>query len=177
MSYTLAKVAAISGGTAAAGGGIAVGASALSEAASPKQEKVSISLEKTSNVEPEVVPTPQSEPASTKEPVCNVYLAEEPTPKGKTGSRKFTKFKEEFWSRDEFLKKVGEQNLWNKNNLNTEVGQGCTNHGRVFVWWGKGNPSQSETYVYASDMNNGKDWLKESGIDVPEKIKQQIQTL
>ncbi|CBY93039.1 hypothetical protein HF1_10310 [Mycoplasma haemofelis str. Langford 1] len=180
MSHTLAKIAALSGGTAAAGGGIAVGSSALSGTSGSKQEKVATSSEKQEDSNIEVIPVTKQEEATpdSAKKVCNVYTAEEPTSKGQPKVRVFTKIKEEFWSKGDFLKKIKEDRAWNEGDLKTQVEKGCQDHGSVYVWWGYGNPqSKGKTWVYASDMNNGKDWLNDESVSVPAALKPKVATV
>ncbi|AEW45691.1 hypothetical protein MHC_04175 [Mycoplasma haemocanis str. Illinois] len=168
MSYTLVRIVTIASGGVAAGG-IVVSSSSLTGTFDPRQEKAFTSPKRIINSEPEK--------DFKQKTICNVYSAEAPTytvsSDKKTRSRKFTKFKEEFWDKDEFLKKANHDNLWNKDKLKQEIEDGCLRYGRAFVWWGVGIRTKSATWIYASDMNNGKNWLKESEVFVPEKLKQQ----
>ncbi|AEW45470.1 hypothetical protein MHC_03050 [Mycoplasma haemocanis str. Illinois] len=166
MSHFLTKLVVIGAGTAAAGGGIVVGTS--SKTTSSKQETFDSLTKKTIDTKPETSST-----SSQKASICNVYLAESPTPKKAGESRKFTKFTDKFWSKDGFLKEVDKRKLWNKEELRREIADGCSKHGRVFVWWGVGNPaSKGETWIYSKEMNTEKDWLKELKVDLSQ-LKQQ----
>ncbi|AEW45703.1 hypothetical protein MHC_04235 [Mycoplasma haemocanis str. Illinois] len=141
MAYLLTKVAVLSAGSILTVGGV-VGISSLFKSGF-KWER----------------------PYSTRYG-CWVYEAKTPvsTSVGNNRvARRITEFTSNSWSKDEFLKKIDEKQLWNKETLKSEIEGGCSKYGKAFVWWGRANNTNGETWIYASDLNTGRDWLKENG--------------
>ncbi|AEG73379.1 hypothetical protein MHF_1136 [Mycoplasma haemofelis Ohio2] len=163
MSYGILKLAAIGGGTAAAGGGIIVGSKIFSEPKSETPKYKTVSDTKDSK-EAELQSLLNSG-------TCIIYETE--APETVQSKRKFKKLKERLWSKEGFFNNLDQQEtkIWNLEQLKKEVTGSCEKSPskRVYLWWGIGNNSKPETWVYSTEMNST-DWLKQSDIEIPESF-------
>ncbi|AEG73400.1 hypothetical protein MHF_1158 [Mycoplasma haemofelis Ohio2] len=159
MAHFLAKLAFVSGGTAAAGGGIAAGASSIfsSQEGFVEKPKIKNQTEETSEATPVV-----EEPAQTSsQPSCIIWEAQDP--KGTSGHRQFSVLLEKHESKEAFFQKLNDRPM--QDGFKTEVENACKNaegkknvKGRVYVWWISGQ----KKWIYAGDMHTGdRDWENE----------------
>ncbi|AEW45824.1 hypothetical protein MHC_04840 [Mycoplasma haemocanis str. Illinois] len=107
---------------------------------------------------------------------CNIFQAEferEMDQVSNTAKGKFTKFKDEFWTEEEFIKELDSGNLMDKENLKHNIKNACQKSGKkAFVRWdlGRTGDTWKHTWVYDEHMNN-ENWLEKEGVDVPENLK------
>ncbi|AEG73354.1 hypothetical protein MHF_1107 [Mycoplasma haemofelis Ohio2] len=148
MIPSLFKMMALTG-SAVIGGGTIVNQVFFSEGKEPKIKSRDIS----------------SNSLTTSELGCVIYEAKEPS--GSWGRRKFTQLEKKFKSMEEFFKELDKKKVWNDQTLRKEIKGGCSKYGKVFVWQGVpqgNNKIYGKTWIYAGDMNNGKDWTDDAEV-------------
>ncbi|AEW45029.1 hypothetical protein MHC_00815 [Mycoplasma haemocanis str. Illinois] len=112
--------------------------------------------------------------------VCNVFWAESErsfNSVSRTASNRLTKIIEDFWTEEEFLKKIEKENLPNKEELKNKIKEGCSkNNKKAFIKYDtwrdpKDEKKWAKTWIYEEQENDGRNWLESKDVDVPENLK------
>ncbi|AEG73363.1 hypothetical protein MHF_1120 [Mycoplasma haemofelis Ohio2] len=163
MAYVALKIVGLGSSAAAIGGGLAAGSSAFSGNTESQVKPEKVKHQDIPN-DPVLSFEENKEPTLPPQKSCVVYEMEEPTPKGSTNNRKFTKIKQKFGGKGAFLEALQQKGtLWNNDELKSKSETRCNEGKDTYIWWG--NTNNGNTWIYASDMNEkGVDWTKDPDV-------------